>query len=71
MSTNVSNVTGGVRRCIGHDFIADSSGEVTCSICGVLDDEMPQAQAHCVIESEVKPIEVDPYAGIGDVNDFE
>ncbi len=40
-----------------HDFALDLDGQVTCTICGVMDDEMPQWK--------------DPYEGIDSVMDFE
>jgi len=40
-----------------HDFILDLDGQVTCSLCGCMDDEMPQWK--------------DPYSGITDQRDFE
>jgi uncharacterized Zn finger protein (UPF0148 family) len=58
-------------HCAQHDFVVDKDGQVTCSICGVMDDEMPQNEDQYLVEHEEKlPVE-DPYAGVGDVKDFE
>ena len=42
-----------ISLCSQHDFIVDKDGQVTCAICGCMDDEMPQIQ--------------DPYKGIANV----
>ena len=58
-------------HCAQHEFRVGKDGQVTCSICGCMDDEMPQSEDQCVLEDEVKPPVEDPYAGVGDVKDFE
>ena len=58
-------------HCAQHDFVVDKDGQVTCSICGCMDDEMPQSEDECLLEHEKKPPVEDPNAGVGDVKDFE
>lgn len=56
-------------HCAQHDFVLGKDGQVTCSICGCMDDEMPQNEDQCLIDHAEKL--ADPYAGVGDVKDFE
>jgi len=58
-------------HCAQHDFVVDKDGQVTCSICGTMDDEMPQSGDQCLLNHEKKPTVEDPYSGVGDVKDFE
>lgn len=58
-------------HCAQHDFVVDKDGQVTCSICGAMDDEMPQSKEQSEQGHEIEPSVADPYAGVGNVTDFE
>ena len=44
-----------------HDFIKDLDGQVTCSICGAMDDEKPLSKSQVRRITKVKSDELQEY----------
>ena len=62
MLERVENVRVLTHKLHEHNFQLTSEGEVNCIICGVRDDEMPQAEEN---------VWKDPFAGYENQRDFE